>query len=83
MAVFALQINQPCGGPIKNVPDGPLGGAMLSDARWKTITESEFAWEGNALEFLRKHPFLNAHPIEHGAISSLSPTTGKSTKLTP
>jgi len=28
---------------------------MLSDARWKAITESEFAWERNALEFLRKH----------------------------
>ena len=27
---------------------------MLSDARWKTITESEFAWERNALEFVRK-----------------------------
>ncbi|MBV8053901.1 MAG: NERD domain-containing protein, partial [Deltaproteobacteria bacterium] len=28
---------------------------MLSDTRWKIITESEFAWERNALEFLRKH----------------------------
>jgi Nuclease-related domain len=28
---------------------------MLSDSRWKTITESEFVWERNALEFLRKH----------------------------
>ncbi len=28
---------------------------MLSDKRWNTITESEFAWERNALEFIRKH----------------------------
>jgi hypothetical protein len=28
---------------------------MLSDARWKIITESAFAWERNVLEFLRRH----------------------------
>ena len=46
---------------------------MLSDARWKVITESEFAWERNAPEFIRKRlpdhePYRNWTNFEFVAV---------------